>query len=125
MALNAAPDPWKHGTAPTRPSQDQQILPAMFLMPMSKSAAQTRPLEYFMLQEPQGEGPVVGYFAGQTISEHMTDYLGQRYRFAGLAPLRRDGRYDVDALRPGEWLVEPGLIYVSEPSGRPRRGGSE
>ncbi len=77
-------------------------------------ANRSRPVEYFMLQEPQGEGPAVGCFAGQAISERMTDYLGQHYRFAGIAPRLRDGRYDVDALRPGEWLVEPGLIYARE-----------
>jgi hypothetical protein len=81
---------------------------------MSKASNRNRPVDYFMLQEPQGEGPPVGTFAGQAIAERMTDYLGHHYRFAGVAPRLQDGRYDVDALRPGEWLVEPGLIYASE-----------
>ena len=84
-------------------------------MIMSRATNRNRPVDYFMLQEPHGEGPLVGTFAGQEISESMTDYLGQHYRFVGIAPRLQDGRYDVDALRPGEWLVEPGLIYANEP----------
>jgi hypothetical protein len=83
-----------------------------------KRAGRSRPVDYFMLQEPHGEGPLVGIFAGQAICECMTDYLGQRYRFSGIAPRLSNGRYDVDALQPGEWLVEPGLIYASEPRRR-------
>jgi hypothetical protein len=86
--------------------------------PLPRGSSRNRPVDYFMLQEPHGEGPKVGTFAGQAIAEHMTDYLGQRYRFAGIAPRLANGRYDVDALRPGEWLVEPGLIYVHEPKQR-------
>jgi hypothetical protein len=97
-------------------SLDQR--PLMMLMPMLKRAHSSRPVDYFMLQEPQGEGPQVGTFAGQAISECVTDYFGHRYRFAGIAPRLRDGRYDVDALGLGEWLVEPGLIYVQDSSGR-------
>jgi hypothetical protein len=89
--------------------------------PMPRATHRSRPVDYFMLQEPHGEGPSVGSFAGQAISERMTDYLGQHYRFAGIAPRLRDGRYDVDALRPGEWLVEPGLIYAHESNPRRRR----
>jgi hypothetical protein len=89
----------------------------MILMPRS-AMHRSRPLDYFMLQEPHGEGPRVGTFAGEAIPEGMTDCFGQHYRFAGIAPRLQDGRYDVDALRPGEWLVEPGLIYASEPKFR-------
>jgi hypothetical protein len=46
-----------------------------------------------MLQEPHGEGPQVGTFAGAAIAEGMTDCFGRHYRFAGPAaagrPLRR------------------------------------
>jgi hypothetical protein len=86
--------------------------------PLPRAAKRSRPVDYFMLQEPHGEGPSVGSFAGQAISERIIDYLGQCYRFAGIAPRLGDGRYDVDALRAGEWLVEPGLIYASETGGR-------
>lgn len=97
-------------------SLDQR--PLMMLTPMPKHAHGSRPVDYFMLQEPHGEGPLVGTFAGQAISECVTDYFGHRYRFAGIAPRLQDGRYDVDALAVGEWLVEPGLIYVRDPNGR-------
>lgn len=88
---------------------------------MSKASNRNRPVDYFMLQEPKGEGLLVGHFAGAPIPERMTDCFGLRYRFAGIASRLTDGRYDLDALRPGEWLVEPGLIYVQETGLRGRR----
>jgi hypothetical protein len=30
------------------------------------------------------------------------------------APRLSDGRFDVKSLSTGEWIVEPGLIYLSE-----------
>jgi hypothetical protein len=39
------------------------------------------------------------------------DELGHSYTYAGVAPRLRSGAYNVEALRPGEWIVEPGLIY--------------
>jgi hypothetical protein len=92
-------------------------------MPMLRATHRNRPVDYFMLQEPHGEGPSVGSFAGRAISECVTDYLGEHYRFAGIAPRLADGRYNLDALHPGEWLVEPGLIYAHE--GEPRRSRSK
>ena len=92
-------------------------MPAIFTISPQK-ADRRRPVEYYTLQEPRGEGPAVGSFAGTAISERVIDDRGRSYRFAGIAPRLRDGRYDVDALRPGEWLVEPGLIYASEPRRR-------
>jgi hypothetical protein len=77
-----------------------------------------RHVDYFLLQEPRAEGPLVGYYAGQAISERVIDCFGQHYRFVGVASRLPNGCYDVDALRPGEWLVEPGLVYVNEPGTR-------
>jgi hypothetical protein len=31
-----------------------------------------------------------------------------------VAPRAADGRFDVDALRTGEWIVRPGLVYALE-----------
>jgi hypothetical protein len=84
---------------------------------MLKRASRSRLAEYFMLHKPRGEGPSVGTFAGQAISECVVDCFGKHYRFVGIAPRLQDGRYDVDALHPGEWLVEPGLIYAGETRG--------
>jgi hypothetical protein len=70
-----------------------------------------RPVEYFILVEPHADGPVVGYYAGNPIPAAVVDYFGRRYSYAGVAPRRRGGQYDVEALGPGEWIVEPGLVY--------------
>jgi len=73
--------------------------------------ATSRPVEYFILVEPHADGPVVGYYAGQAIAAAVVDYFGRRYSYAGIAPRRRSGQYDVEALGPGEWIIEPGLVY--------------
>jgi hypothetical protein len=41
----------------------------------------------------------------------VVDASGHRYRFAGVAPRAADGRIDVEGLRTGEWIVQPGLVY--------------
>jgi len=73
------------------------------------------PVEYLILLEPRPDGPVIGYYAGRAIAEVVLDYFGRRFTYAGIAPRLRSGRYDVDSLRPGEWIVEPGLIYYADP----------
>jgi hypothetical protein len=77
----------------------------------SFAAAYGHPVIYHILIEPRPAGPVVGFLAGEPISEAVVDQFGRRYIYAGVAPRRRNGQYDADALRKGEWIVEPGLIY--------------
>ena len=71
------------------------------------------PIEYFTL-EIRREGPPIGYLGGRPIPGTVVDVAGQRYRYAGLAPRRRDGEIDIAALRPREWIVRPGLVYFLE-----------
>lgn len=89
------------------------------------------PIEYYTLRvlapadaKSAADGAVVGYFADVPIFETLMDTAGERYHYVGLVPRLFDGRYDVGSLAPGEWIVEPGLIYRSaEPAcGRKRRG---
>ena len=70
-----------------------------------------RPVEYFLLVEPRADGPPIGYYAGNPIPAAVVDYWGRRYSYAGIATRRRSGQYDVEALGPGEWIIEPGLVY--------------
>jgi hypothetical protein len=72
------------------------------------------PTEYFVLAHPRPEGVVIGNVGDLLIYEAVVDGNGLRYRFAGIAPRDPDGRLDVEALRPGEWIVQPGLVYVME-----------
>jgi len=71
------------------------------------------PSEYFTL-EIDREGPAIGYLGGRPIPGTVVDIAGQRYRFAGVAPRRGDGQIDRAALRPQEWIVRPGLVYLRE-----------
>ncbi|HUL07916.1 MAG TPA: hypothetical protein VLV76_16470 [Candidatus Acidoferrum sp.] len=73
--------------------------------------AARRPVEYFILVEPRADGPLVGYLAGNPIRAAVIDHWGRRYSYAGVAPRRRSGQYDVEALGPDEWIIEPGLVY--------------
>ena len=78
------------------------------------------PIEYYMLQNVAPDGSeIVGHFSGRPILREAVDPCGRRYHYAGLAPRLRDGRFDVAALRPGEWLVEPGLVYSSDADDSP------
>jgi hypothetical protein len=74
-----------------------------------------RPVGFFFLMEPRADGPVVGSLDGHPIASAVIDYFGRRFTYVGAAPRLRNGLYDVEALSPGEWFVEPGLIYRKEP----------
>lgn len=82
--------------------------------------ARSIPIEYYVLRisgpaaAQPNESTVVGYLADRPIFSTVIDSSGNRYHYVGLAPRLSDGRYDVESLALGEWLVEPGLIYVSE-----------
>jgi len=88
------------------------------LKPVSQFRLLTRtnaiPTEYFILANLQSDGPVVGHLAGKPIREAVIDQNGRRYRFAGVMPRTRGGRFAVENLRPGEWIVQPGFIYTLE-----------
>ncbi len=91
------------------------------------------PIEYYILRIPGpaasrtgAEHAVVGYLAELPIFGTVTDSAGNRYHFVGLAPRLPDGRYDVESLSSGEWIVAPGLSYRSVDTGfRVRRIGSK
>ncbi|WP_379072512.1 hypothetical protein ACHMW4_28155 [Mesorhizobium sp. UC22_110] len=93
------------------------------LKPVSQFRLLTRtnaiPTEYFILANLQSDGPVVGHLAGKPIREAVIDQDGRRYRFTGVMPRTRGGRFAVESLVPGEWIVQPGLIYaLDEPAAR-------
>lgn len=83
---------------------------------LAPKVSRSFPTEYFILTNLRFEGGVVGHLAGKPIAEAVVDANGFRYYFVGVAPLNADGRFDVDSLRPGEWIVQPGLVYLMEKS---------
>jgi len=72
------------------------------------------PVEYFMLHDVTPVGRSIGVYANKRISEVIIDPLGQRYVYAGIVPRQWDGKFDLDALKAGEFIVQPGLIYRRE-----------
>jgi hypothetical protein len=70
-----------------------------------------RPIEYSMLHNVKPVGASIGYYADREIPESVVDEFGRRFVYAGVAPRRRNGVFDVDALATGEFIVRPGLIY--------------
>lgn len=71
------------------------------------------PTEYFILANVHFEGQVVGYLAGRPIRETAIDGSKLRYRFVGVASRNAAGGPDVQSLKKGEWIVQPGLVYAS------------
>jgi hypothetical protein len=67
--------------------------------------------EFFILWRVRPEGRVVGHLGELPIPEAVIGEDGQHYVFEGVAARRPSGRFDVRALRPGEWIVQPGLVY--------------
>jgi len=76
----------------------------------------TRPIEYFVVHGARPVGQSIGYYANNEISSLIVDDLGQRYTYVGVAPRKWNGRFDVDALRPCEFILLPGLVYRREAS---------
>lgn len=70
-----------------------------------------RELEFSLVHGAKPAGRTIGEFAGQKITEAVCDDFGHVLTYAGVAPRRLDGEFDIDALRPGEFIVKPGLIY--------------
>ena len=67
--------------------------------------------EFFILGRVRPEGDVVGHLGDLPIPAQMIGEDGQHYVFEGVAVRRPSGRFDVRGLRPGEWIVRPGLVY--------------
>ena len=84
---------------------------------LTSKANRRLPTEYFVLADVAFEGAVIGYLAGRPIREAVSDRDGLRYRFVGVAPRLPGGGFDVLALRSGEWIVLPGLVYAADASG--------
>jgi hypothetical protein len=75
-----------------------------------------------IMVEPRPVGATIGVYRGLPIAERVVDHFNRCFTFAGVIGRRRDGQYDVDALKPGQFVVEPGLVYDLETSqGRQRQ----
>ena len=73
---------------------------------------------YSIMVEPRAAGATIGLYRGLPIAERVVDLFNRRFVFVGVISRRRDGQYDVDALKPGQFVVEPGLVYSLEAPGR-------
>ncbi len=71
---------------------------------------------FSLLHGAKPAGRSIGEYAGQAIAEIVEDAFGHRLMYAGVAPRRLDGEFDVDALQPGEFILKPGLVYRRVPS---------
>jgi len=66
---------------------------------------------YSIMVEPRPAGATIGLYRGLPIAERVVDRFNRRFTYVGVIGRRRDGQYDVDALKPGQFVVEPGLVY--------------
>jgi hypothetical protein len=81
------------------------------LEPGMKCISPSLPFEYFILDHVIPAGPVACTIGTVPVRERVTDNRGNVYQYAGLVRRDPDGRLDVSALNPGEWILEPNLIY--------------
>jgi len=79
--------------------------------PMRGTIVHNRLVECSMLRHARPIGPTMGFYAGQEIPASVADEFGRRFVYAGVAPRKPNGTFDVDALATGEFIVPPGLIY--------------
>jgi hypothetical protein len=69
---------------------------------------------YSIMVEPRPAGATIGLYRGLPIAERVVDQFNRRFTYVGVIGRRRDGQYDVNALKPGQFVVEPGLVYGLE-----------
>lgn len=67
--------------------------------------------EHRILGHVQSAGQLLGHFAGHPIYSVVIDQAEQHYNFLGVASCYPDGKYDLRRLKPGEFILDPGLIY--------------
>ena len=72
---------------------------------------QQRPDIFSIMIEPRPAGPVIGFYRDLPIAERVVDLFGRCFTYAGIIDRRRDGQYDVDGLKSGQFIVEPGIVY--------------
>ena len=77
-------------------------------------ASSQRADTYSIMVEPRPAGVTIGLYRGLPIAERVVDQFDRRFTFVGIIGRRRDGQYDVNALKPGQFVVEPGLVYDLE-----------
>lgn len=78
-------------------------------MPANTRRAQF--LEYSILHNAKPAGPTIGKLDGKAFSEFVADEFGRLFVYSGVAPRLSNGQFDDAALKDGEFIVPPGLIY--------------
>ena len=77
-------------------------------------SSQSGPIEYSLLSGVKPCGKIMGYFMDRPIPEAVVDEFGKRYDYVGIAPVLPNGQFDAGALNPGEFILQPGVIYRIE-----------
>ena len=77
------------------------------------------PIEYSILHGTRNAGEIVALYRGAQVYQTVIDEFDRHYRYSGLAPRLANVEFDFKALGRGEFILRPGLLYVSE--SEPRR----
>lgn len=78
---------------------------------MLPSTRRAQIIDYSLLHDATPEGQVIGRFGGRDFSEFVRDGFGRLLVYSGVAPRCGDGQFDGYALKEGEFIMLPGLIY--------------
>jgi hypothetical protein len=68
-------------------------------------------IDYSILHHTSPRGPVIGLLDGCEFSAFVQDEFGRLFAYCGVAPRLSNGAFDDAALKEGEFIVLPGLIY--------------
>ncbi len=91
---------------------------------LASSTRRVQALEYCILHNTTPDGPVIGKLDGREFSEFVQDEFGRLFCYSGVAPRLSDGRFDDAALKDGEFIVLPGLIYKYRGKAEKRRAAA-
>jgi len=80
-------------------------------MPGFIAAKHAQTVDYFILRDVTPYGRAIGVFSGIPISEAIVDAYGRHYIFSGIASRTWSGKFNVECLGSGEFILPPGLVY--------------
>ena len=72
------------------------------------------PIEWSILRNARpAPGTAVGTYAGNEFPTLVIDEFGRPFEYVGVAPRRIGGQCAIDALKPEEFIVQLGLLYIA------------
>jgi hypothetical protein len=92
-------------------SSNQPVNPKEIAKPVA-TVRRGPPIEWSIVHDVRpAPGTAVVTYAKNELPKLVIDGYGRLFEYVGVAPRRIDGEFDVDALKPREFIVRPGHVY--------------